>query len=137
MSVAAIGHPREAKMTIPIDTFLELDRKVQDVRLRLLSPAEKFESEVQQLRSVKEALRTFAEKGDLPNRSPDNSPRFILSQDVYVFLDDRLHNLRVLAISTAELIARQNHEEVVGRTHLDAAWQHIIAGGQLRRTALQ
>jgi hypothetical protein len=128
---------REAKAIIPVDVFLQLEQMVQDLRLRVIECVEGTTDDEQRA-SIRSALAKVAESPRvfIETAQGDKPSKFQLTSNGYLFLENRLHNLRVLVIRTADTMARQNRQDKVNSTLLQAAWDQILSDDRSLRSAL-
>ena len=128
---------QESSAFIPVETFLQLEQMVDKVRLRVIECVQGTTDDEQRasirsvLAKVAESPRVFIETAQT-----DKPSKFQLTSNGYLFLENRLHNLRVLVIRTADAMARQNRQDKVTSTVLQAAWDQMLSDDRSLRSAL-
>jgi hypothetical protein len=85
---------------------LALEREIHGIRAEILKRARASTSLLTE-QDVRNALCDYAESPRENSASDANSPPAEISQEAYLFLERRLHNLRYLAISQAMMQQRK------------------------------
>ena len=137
MSVSWTESRLDLKPIIPVEAFLQLENMVQDIRLWVINRVD-GKSETEQRASIKSILKKIAESpillsGNAPPEKPADA-RLLL--DSYLFLESRLHNLRVLVMRTAASMTGVDYQNKVTSDLLKAAWDHILSTDYLLQNAL-
>lgn len=109
---------------IPIQTYRALEQKIQDLRLTVLEGAqrlaakEKTSHPVVSQDHIKRALTNMLahKKGARSYTKPEPNVDVDVPQDAYLFLEGRLHRLRLLA---ASLVSQQPNPDP---QHLESVW---------------
>ena len=136
-----------ATEVITREAYFELERKLQDFRLRVirlavwLARSENRYEEVQR-HHVYGALRRFSSQG-LDWSPPVSEPVSTFPQDPFMYLEKRIHNLRILLTQLAARFARDESSRSesdtpvrVAPSHVHLAWERVAQSPSVLHSTL-
>lgn len=125
------------ELAIPIDSYLVLERLIASVRLHVLREAVDARGEIT-LAGIVGALSLFLESPpedgllSTPENNAESEAVHTPSQEDFLFLERRLHKLRLLVLQQAKSSA----DECVDSTLITRAWRETFRYNPLLRSAL-
>jgi hypothetical protein len=134
-----------ATEVITREAYFELERRLQLFRLRvvrlaaMLARAENSHGDLNR-HFVHAALRRFASEGLNWNPPTSNEPVSTFPQEAFMYLEKRIHNLRILLTQWATRFAREDakgdSQVFVTPQHVSQAWERVGQSTSVLRSAL-